>query len=69
MVRYRIEAEYAVDDGPWEPYSSTRETTERGLPTGRQAAWKVKDHVALTQTGNDTSRIKVRNARVTDLNQ
>lgn len=67
MVKYRIDAEISVDDGPWEPYWMKTESTERDLPTTRKAAWKVKDGVALTRTGKDLSRVKVRNARVTDL--
>lgn len=69
MAKYRLEAEYAVDDGPWEPYHSTRETTERKPPTNHQATGKVKDHVALVQTGHDLTRVKARNVRVTNLEQ
>lgn len=67
MAKYRIDAEVSVDDGPWEPYWVKVESTDRDLPTTRQAAWKVKDGVALDRTHKDLSRVKVRDARVTDL--
>jgi len=69
MAKYRIDAEVSVDGGPWEPYWANCESSSRDLPTPRKAAWQVKDHVALVETGKDLSRVKVRNARVTDLDQ
>lgn len=69
MAKYRIEAQVSIDDGPWEAYRSTREATDPSPPTPRQAAWLAKDHVALVQTGHDLSRVKIRNVRLTDLEQ
>ncbi len=67
MPDYRIDAEVSVDDGPWEPYSSKHETAERDAPSPRKAALGVKFSVALSRTGKDTSRVRVRKARVIDL--
>lgn len=69
MAKYRIDAEVSVDGGRWEPYRANCESSSRDLPTTRQAAWEVKDHVALVQTGKDMSRVKVRNVQLTDLDQ
>lgn len=69
MAKYRIDAEVSVDDGPWEPDWSSIENSARDLPTARQAAWQIKDSIALVQTGHDLSRVKVRNVRVTNLEQ
>lgn len=69
MAKYRVEAEVSIDNGPWETYRSTRDTTDREPPTPRQAGGLAKDHVALVETGHDLSRVKVRNVRVTNLEQ
>lgn len=69
MAKYRIEAEVSVDNGPWEPYWVNREDPNPDLPTPRQAAWQVKDSVALTRTGKDLSRVKARNVQVTNLEE
>lgn len=69
MAKYRVEAEVSVDDGPWEPYWANCENTNPDLPTPRQAAWQVKDNVALTRTGKDLGRVKARNVQVTNLNE
>lgn len=68
MAKYRIDAEISIDDGPWEPYWVKTDTTDQRAPTNRQAAWRVKDSVALTRTSKDLTRVQARNIRVTDLN-
>jgi hypothetical protein len=64
MVKYRVDAEVRIEDGPWEVYRSERESTSGQIPSVEDVSRGIREAIARDH-GTSLDAVGLRAVRLT----